>query len=128
MEHDNNYGHSSGRPCQPDKYFGQRGFLLLGNWLFSVNQYFILTDILENKQASYVSTLLHALVLLWFCSNYESWDTSTPLASLTLHASMKQYFAPPNEDCHLQDEWANLRQQGSVFELEYVSILTALAM
>jgi Ty3 transposon capsid-like protein len=39
---------------------------------------------------------------------------------------MKQYFAPPNEDCRLQDEWAYLRQHGSVFE--YVSILTALAM
>jgi hypothetical protein len=39
---------------------------------------------------------------------------------------MRQYFAPPNEDRRLQDEWANLRQYGSVFE--YVSILTALAM
>jgi hypothetical protein len=39
---------------------------------------------------------------------------------------MRQYFAPPNEDRRLQDEWANLRQHGSVFE--YVSILTALAM
>jgi hypothetical protein len=39
---------------------------------------------------------------------------------------MKEYFAPPNEDCRLQDEWANLRQFGTVFE--YVSVLTALAM
>src|SRR5439155_2841186 len=32
-------------PRQPDKYYGQRDFLLLGNWIFSVDQYFILTDI-----------------------------------------------------------------------------------
>src|SRR5271169_6274238 len=39
---------------------------------------------------------------------------------------MRAYFAPPNEDRRLQDEWANLRQHGTVFE--YVSVLTALAM
>jgi hypothetical protein len=65
MEHDNNdHGHSSGRPRQPDKYFGQRDFLLLGNWLVLVDQYFILTDMPAHKQASYVSTLLHAEALL----------------------------------------------------------------
>jgi hypothetical protein len=79
-----------------------------------------------HKQASYVSTLLRAEALLWFRSTYETWDTSTTLTWPMLRASMKQYFAPPNEDRRLQDEWANLRQQGSVFE--YVSILTALAM
>ena len=39
---------------------------------------------------------------------------------------MREYFAPPNEDHHLQDEWANLKQYGTIFE--YVSVLTALAM
>src|SRR5438876_5619167 len=39
---------------------------------------------------------------------------------------MREYFAPPNEDRRLQDEWANLKQFGTVFE--YVSVLTALAM
>ena len=39
---------------------------------------------------------------------------------------MREYFAPPNEDRRLQDEWANLKQYGTVFE--YVSVLTALAM
>ena len=39
---------------------------------------------------------------------------------------MRQYFAPPNEDRHLQYEWANLKQYGTVFE--YVSVLMALAM
>jgi hypothetical protein len=66
MEQDNNdheHGYSS-RPRQPDKYHGQRDFLLLGNWLFSVDQYFVLTDIPAYKQASYVSTLLRAEVLL----------------------------------------------------------------
>ena len=32
------------RPRQPDKYHGQWDFLLLGNWIFSVDQYFILTS------------------------------------------------------------------------------------
>jgi hypothetical protein len=39
---------------------------------------------------------------------------------------MRECFAPPNEDRRLQDEWANLRQHGSVFE--YVSLLTILVM
>ncbi len=39
---------------------------------------------------------------------------------------MREYFASPNEDRRLQDEWANLKQYGTVFE--YVSMLTALAM
>ena len=69
MEHhdhddrDHEHGQSS-RPRQPDKYYGQRDFLLLGNWLFSVDQYFVLTDMPERKQASYVSTLLRAEALL----------------------------------------------------------------
>src|SRR5437667_8483100 len=39
---------------------------------------------------------------------------------------MREYFAPPNEDRCLQDEWVNLKQFGTVFE--YMSVLTALAM
>ena len=39
---------------------------------------------------------------------------------------MRQHFAPPNEDRRLQNEWANLKQYGTVFE--YVSVLMALAM
>ena len=39
---------------------------------------------------------------------------------------MREYFASPNEDHRLQDEWANLKQYGIIFE--YVSVLTALAM
>jgi hypothetical protein len=129
MEHhdhddrDHEHGQSS-RPRQPDKYYGQRDFLLLGNWLFSVDQYFVLTDMPERKQASYVSTLLRAEALLWFRSTYENFNG--PLSWQTLRANMKEYFAPPNEDRRLQDEWANLRQFGTVFE--YVSVLTALAM
>jgi hypothetical protein len=66
MEHDNDNDneHSSGRPRQSDKYFGQRNFLFHGNWLFSVDQYFILTNMPAHKQASYVSTLLRAEALL----------------------------------------------------------------
>jgi Ty3 transposon capsid-like protein/Zinc knuckle len=114
------------RPPQPDKYHGQRDFLLLGNWIFSVDQYFVLTDMAVQKQAPFVSTLLRDEALLWFRSNYENWDPATPLTWEILRASMRQYFAPPNEDRRLQDEWANLKQHGTVFE--YVSVLTALAM
>ena len=45
-------------PRQPDKYHGQRDFLLLGNWIFSVDQYFILTDMPAHKQGQFISTLL----------------------------------------------------------------------
>ena len=114
------------RPRQPDKYHGQRDFLLLGNWIFSVDQYFILTDTPAHKQGPFVSTLLRDEALLWYRSSYENWDPATPLTWDILRAAMRQYFAPPNEDRRLQDEWANLRQHGTVFE--YVSVLTALAM
>lgn len=117
---------SGTRPRQPDKYHGQRDFLLLGNWIFSVDQYFILTDMPVQKQGPFVSTLLRDEALLWYRSNYETWDPKTPLTWEMLRAAMRDHFAPPNEDRRLQDEWANLRQQGSVFE--YVSVLTALAM
>src|SRR5208282_2588681 len=114
------------RPRQPDKYHGQRDFLLLGNWIFSVDQYFILTDMPAPKQGPFVSTLLRDEALLWFRTSYENWDPATPLTWEILRAAMRAYFAPPNEDRRLQDEWANLRQHGTVFE--YVSVLTALAM
>src|ERR1700757_2931249 len=118
---------TSMRPRQPDKYYGQRDFLLLGNWIFSVDQYILLTDMPEAKQGPFVSTLLRNEALLWYRVNYENWDASK--GSLTwqiLRTAMKEHFAPPNEDRRLQDEWANLKQHGSVFE--YVSVLTALAM
>ena len=114
------------RPRQPDRYHGQRDFLLLGNWIFSVDQFFILTDMPVHKQGPFVSTLLRDEALLWFRSSYENWDPATPLSWEVLRTAMRQHFAPPNEDRRLQDEWASLRQHGSVFE--YVSVLTALAM
>ena len=79
-----------------------------------------------HKQGPFVSTLLWDEALLWFRSNYETWDPATALTWSILRASMREYFAPPNEDHRLQDEWANLKQYGTVFE--YVSVLTALAM
>src|SRR5438552_8066531 len=114
------------RPHQPDKYYSQRDFLLLGNWIFSVDQYFILTDMPIHKQGPFISTLLRDEALLWYRANYENWYPPVPLTWLTLRHAMREYFAPPNEDHRLQDEWANLKQFGTVFE--YVSVLTALAM
>jgi hypothetical protein len=39
---------------------------------------------------------------------------------------MREHFAPPNKDHHLQDEWANLKQYEIIFK--YVSVLTALTI
>ena len=114
------------RPRQPDKYHGQRDFLLLDNWIFAVDQYFILTDMSVQKQGPFVSTLLRDEALLWYRSSYEKWDPTTPLTWEIIRTALRKYFVPPNEDRRLQDEWANLRQNGTVFE--YVSVLTALAM
>ena len=114
------------RPRQPDKYHGQRDFLLLGNWIFSVDQYFLLTDMPVPKQAPFVSTLLRDEALLWYRSSYETWDPATPLTWSILRASMREYFAFPNENHRLQDEWTNLKQYGIIFE--YMSVLTILAI
>ena len=53
-------------PRQPNKYHGQRDFLLLGNWIFSVGQHFTLTDMPAHKQGLFVSTLLCGEFLLWY--------------------------------------------------------------
>ena len=73
------------------------------------------------KQGPFVSTLLRDEALLWYRSTYEKWDPKTPLTWEIFRTAMHEHFAPPNEDRRLQDEWANLRQQGTVFE--YVSVL-----
>ena len=91
-----------------------------------MDQYFLLTNMPVPKQAPFVSTLLRDEALLWYRSSYETWDPATPLTWSILRASMREYFAPPNEDRRLQDEWANLKQYETIFE--YVSVLTALAM
>src|SRR5204863_5462648 len=74
----------------------------------------------------FVSKLSRHDALLSYRSSYETRDPPTPLTWSILRASMREYFAPPSEDRRLQDEWANLKQYGTVFE--YVSVLTALAM
>ena len=116
------------RPRQPDKYHGQRDFLLLDNWSFSVDQYFLLTDTPANKQGPFVSTLLRDEALLWYRSSYEKWDTKTPLTWEIIRTAMRQYFAPPNEDRRLQDEWANLRQHFFIIIIIIIIIRIILAL
>ena len=111
---------------QLDKYHGQRDFLLLGNWIFFVNQYFLLTNMLILKQAFFVNTLLRNEALLWYHFSYENWNLAISLTWEILRIIMREYFALSNEDRRLQNEWANLKQYEIVFE--YVSVLTALAM
>ena len=55
-------------------------------------------------------------------SNTSLVDLSWDVLKLAIH----QYFAPPNENRRLQDEWASLRQTGTVNT--YVSYIFALAM
>ena len=54
------------RPHQPDKYHGQRDFLLLGNWIFSVDQYYILTDMPAHKQGPFSLIIFDKLRCLGF--------------------------------------------------------------
>src|SRR5439155_20963514 len=75
------------RPRQPDNYYGQRDFLLLGNWIFSIDQYFILTDMPIHKQGPFISTLLRDEALLWYRANYENWDPAVQLTWPTLRAT-----------------------------------------
>src|SRR5579862_6331391 len=79
------------RPRQPDKYHGQRDFLLLDNWTFSVDQYFILTDMAVHKQGPFVSTLLRDEALLWYRSSYEKWDPTTPLTWEIIRTALRKY-------------------------------------
>jgi hypothetical protein len=82
------------RPRQPDRYHGQRDFLLLGNWIFSIDQYFILTDMPVHKQGPLSA-------LLWYRSSYESWNPETSRTWEILRAAMCKQ---PNEDRRPQDE------------------------
>jgi hypothetical protein len=78
------------------------------------------------QQGPFVSTLLRDEALLWYLYSYEKLDPITPLTREILCAAMRDHFAPCNKDHRPQDEWANLRQQGTIFE--YVSVLRALTM
>jgi Retrotransposon gag protein/Zinc knuckle len=110
---------------QPKRYSGSRNIIELGNWIFSVDRYLTLTRIPESEQVLYASTLLDGEALLWFRSHYEARNYSF-LRWQDVCQSLRDYFAPPNENRRLQDEWASLRQVGSVFD--YVSKIQALAM
>src|SRR5215510_14091265 len=81
------------RPRQPDKYYGQRDFLLLGNWQFSVDQYFTLTEmpvhkcdptffrtlcILFIKKEEYIKRNLKQIKYCVFANNY-NWFTFVSL-------------------------------------------------
>jgi hypothetical protein len=110
---------------QPKAYNGNRNFMVMGNWIFSVERYLALTKIPATEQVLYVSTLLEGEALLWFRSNYED-KNYNELMWTEVRDALQLYFKPPNQDRRLQDQWATLRQVGSVFD--YVSKLEALSM
>jgi hypothetical protein len=109
----------------PEKYHGERNIITLGNWIFNVDRYMTLTGMPPEKQVMYASTLLRGEAMLWFRSNYEDIDPGT-LTWINIRTALREYFAPPNQDRRLNDEWALLRQDGTVYN--YVSKLQALAM
>jgi hypothetical protein len=113
------------KPARPEFYQGQRDFLVLSNWLFSVDIFLSATAIPEQMYSTFIATLLKGEALLWFRATYGSSDLATVSWDM-LKAAIRQYFAPPNENRRLQDEWANLRQTGTVNA--YVSYIIALAM
>ena len=63
--------------------------------------------------------------MLWFRSNYEHIDPGL-LRWADVSTRLRSYFAPPNQDRRLNDEWALIRQDTTVYN--YVSKLQALAM
>jgi hypothetical protein len=63
--------------------------------------------------------------MLWFRSNYKHIDPSL-LRWSDVATLLRSYFALPNQDRHLNDEWALLRQETAVYN--YVSKPQALAM
>jgi Ty3 transposon capsid-like protein/Zinc knuckle len=109
----------------PEKYHGERNIITLGNWLFTIDRYMTLTGMPPYKQVMYASTLLRGEAMLWYRSKYETTDPAS-LAWADVRRELREYFAPPNQDRRLNDEWAQLRQEGTVYN--YVSKLQALAM
>src|SRR5271169_4833482 len=96
------------RPRQPDKYNGQRDFLLLDNWLFSVDQYFILTDMPVSKQGPFVSTLLRDEALLWYRSRLPVTRIGTQL--LRSHGTSSTL--PCNSTSHPPKRMVSFRTSG----------------
>jgi Ty3 transposon capsid-like protein/Zinc knuckle len=109
----------------PEKYHGERNIITLGNWLFTMDCYMTLTGMPPYKQVMYASTLLCGEAMLWYRSNYESTDPAS-LAWADVRRELREYFAPPNQDQRLNNEWAQLRQESTVYN--YLSKLQALTM
>ena len=61
------------KPARPDFYHGQRDFLLLSNWLFSVDIFIAATSLVENVQATFVAALLKGEALLWYYIATHPW-------------------------------------------------------
>src|ERR1700732_2051105 len=59
---------------QPKTYNGDRNFMVMGNWVFSVERYLSLMKIPKDEQVLYISTLFGGEALLWFRSKYEHTD------------------------------------------------------
>jgi hypothetical protein len=114
------------KPPRPESYNGQRDFMILSNWLFSIDIFLAAsTNIPENLWVTYIANFLKGEALLWFRATYGNTDLTT-VTWRHLRVAIEEYFAPPNQDRRLQDEWANLRQTGPVNL--YVSYIVALAM
>src|ERR1700694_2758362 len=102
------------KPPRPESYNGQRDFMILSNWLFSIDIFLAAsTNIPENLWVTYIANFLKGEALLWFRATYGNTDFTT-VTWRHLRVAIEEYFAPPNQDRRLQDEWANIRQTGPV--------------
>ena len=88
---------------QPKHYNGSRNFMVLENWIFSVDRYFSLIIIPTENQVLFMSTLLEGEALLWFRSNYKE-ETYKTVTWKDVKEQLKVYFAPPNQDRRLADK------------------------
>lgn len=121
----NTHAHTP-KPPRPDSYSGQRDFMILSNWLFSIDIFLAASaNIPTTLQVTYVANFLKGEALLWFRATFGNTNL-TLIEWRDLRTAIQEYFAPPNQDRRLQDEWANLRQTGPVNL--YVSYIVALAM
>jgi len=117
--------HSALKPVRPPTYDGTKNYAILESWITAVNSYFFLTNAKLPEIYYYLNILLVKDAAIWFRYQYPE-TTATTLNWPTIREAIRAYFVPPNKDRRLLDQWANLRQVGTV--AEYASQFYKLGM
>ena len=113
------------KPKQPEKYNGTRDFQKIDNWVASMDSYFSITDAQPPLIYHYLNTIFTDKAATWFRYTYGKKDPAT-ITWETVKAELLSYFVRPNHTRRLRDQWAEVRQTGSV--TEYHTYLTRIAM